>query len=163
MGTRRGPMAHLLAGAAIVAGAIGIGVVEALRLPKGSVWLVVAITLVVVVARSLRSTRRALVNWAAGITMVWMLLMTLGVPLVDQARSYRTVAADLARAVPPDSGCIARRNMGDAQRALLYYFAKVRTVPPDAPAAEQCGALLLQAAPQRIPHVDPEWAEVCRS
>jgi hypothetical protein len=47
-------MAHLLAGAAIVAGAIGIGVVEALRLPKGSVWLVVAITLVVVVvARSL--------------------------------------------------------------------------------------------------------------
>ena len=54
MGTRRGPMAHLLAGAAIVAGAIGIGVVEALRLPKGSVWLVVAITLVVVVvARSL--------------------------------------------------------------------------------------------------------------
>jgi 4-amino-4-deoxy-L-arabinose transferase-like glycosyltransferase len=33
---------------------------------------------VVVVARSLRSARRALVNWAAGITMVWMLLMTLG-------------------------------------------------------------------------------------
>ncbi|HET6265782.1 MAG TPA: glycosyltransferase family 39 protein, partial [Usitatibacter sp.] len=46
------------------------------------VWLVV-------VARSLRSTRRAVVNWTAGIAMIWMLMMTLGVPLVDQARSYR--------------------------------------------------------------------------
>jgi 4-amino-4-deoxy-L-arabinose transferase-like glycosyltransferase len=117
---------------------------------------------IVVVARSLRSTRRALVNWAAGITMVWMLLMTLGLPLVEQARSYRTVAGKLAAAVPPDAGCIARRNMGDAQRALLYYFARVRTVPSEAPAAEQCGALLLQAAPQRMPNVEPEWTEVWR-
>ena len=117
---------------------------------------------VVVVARSLRSTRRALVNWAAGITMVWMLLMTLGVPLVDQARTYRAVAANLAAAVPADAGCIARRNMGDAQRALLYYFARVRTVPPEAPAADQCGALLLQAHPQRIPKVESEWTEVWR-
>ncbi|HUQ29617.1 MAG TPA: glycosyltransferase family 39 protein, partial [Usitatibacter sp.] len=40
---------------------------------------------VVVVARSLRSTRRAIVNWAAGITMSWMLMMTIGLPFVDQA------------------------------------------------------------------------------
>jgi 4-amino-4-deoxy-L-arabinose transferase-like glycosyltransferase len=117
---------------------------------------------VVVVARSLRSPRRALVNWAAGITMVWMLLMTLGVPFVDRARSYRTVAAKLAAAVPADAGCIVRRDMGDAQRALLHYFAKVRTIPAEAPAAEQCGALLLQAAPQRIPEVGSEWTEVWR-
>jgi 4-amino-4-deoxy-L-arabinose transferase-like glycosyltransferase len=58
---------------------------------------------IVVVARSLRSPRRALVNWAAGITMVWMLVMTLGVPLVDQARSYRAVSARLVRALPPTS------------------------------------------------------------
>ena len=115
---------------------------------------------VVVVARSLRSTRRALVNWAAGITMVWMLIMTLGVPLVDQARSYRKVATALAAAVPPDAGCIARRNVGDAQRALLYYFARLRTIPAEAPAAEQCGALLVQAAPDRSPKVEPEWIEV---
>src|SRR6185437_10505769 len=76
----------------------------------------------VVVARSLRSTRRALVNWAAGITMVWMLVMTLGLPLVDQARSYRGVAARLAAELSPAPTCIARRNLGDAQRALLDYF-----------------------------------------
>jgi 4-amino-4-deoxy-L-arabinose transferase-like glycosyltransferase len=75
---------------------------------------------VVVVARSLRSTRRALVNWAAGITMVWMLVMTLGVPLVDQARSYRVLSARLVDALPPGFQCIApprrgRRTAGAAR------------------------------------------------
>ena len=64
------------------------------------IWLAVA-------ARSLRSTRRALVNWTAGITMVWMLVMTLGVPLVDQARSYRAVSTKLVAALPPNFRCIA--------------------------------------------------------
>ncbi len=117
---------------------------------------------IVVVARSLRSTRRALVNWAAGITMVWMLVMTLGIPLVDQARSYRGVAARLLAHVPRDAGCIARRNVGDAQRALLDYFAGLRTVPLGAPAAAGCGALLVQAVPLRAPAVDAEWQEVWR-
>ena len=119
------------------------------------VWLVV-------VARSLRSTRRALVNWAAGITMVWMLVMTLGVPLVDQARSYRAVSARLAAALPPDAGCVARLHVGDAQRALLDYFAKLRTVPAEAPGAARCGALLVQATPLHIPDVEAQWTEAWR-
>ena len=117
---------------------------------------------IVVVARSLRSTRRALVNWAAGITMVWMLVMTLGVPLVDQARSYRAVSGRLVAALPPDAGCVARRNLGDAQRALLNYFAGLRTVAADAPAAARCGALLVQASPLRIPVPGVDWSEIWR-
>jgi hypothetical protein len=114
------------------------------------------------VARSLRSNRRAIVNWTAGITMVWMLVMTLGVPLVDQARSYRAVSARLVRALPPDFKCIARRNVGEAQRALLDYFANVRTIPAEFPAADRCGALLVQAHPLRVPVAGPEWAETWR-
>jgi 4-amino-4-deoxy-L-arabinose transferase-like glycosyltransferase len=117
---------------------------------------------IVVVARSLRSTRRAIVNWAAGITMVWMLMMTLGVPLVDQARSYRALSARLAASIPPGHGCIARRNVGDAQRALLDYFAGIRTVRAELPAAAACGALLVQAHPLRIPLAGPYWIETWR-
>src|SRR5262249_32131396 len=73
---------------------------------------------VAVVARSLRSNRRALVNWTAGITMAWMLMMTLGLPAVDEVRSYRSLAARVAAQVPAGS-CVARRNVADAQRALL--------------------------------------------
>ncbi|HXS54450.1 MAG TPA: glycosyltransferase family 39 protein [Usitatibacter sp.] len=113
----------------------------------------------VVVARSLRSTRRALVNWTSGITMVWMLVMTLGVPLVDQARSYRAVASRLVENLPPDFRCVARENVGDAQRALLDYFVNLTTIPVDFPAASRCRALLVQATPLRAPKVPPGWAE----
>lgn len=115
-----------------------------------------------VVARSLRSTRRAIVNWAAGITMAWMLMMTLGVPLVDQARSYRAVSSRIVAALPPDFVCIARRGVGDAQRALLDYFVNMQTIRDDFPAAQRCRALLVQAPPLRIPSVGPEWTEAWR-
>jgi 4-amino-4-deoxy-L-arabinose transferase-like glycosyltransferase len=117
---------------------------------------------IVVVARSLRSTRRAIVNWAAGITMSWMLMMTLGLPFVEQARSYRDVSARVAAALPPDFVCIARMNLGDAQRALLDYFANIETTPVEMPAANRCNALLVQAAPLKIPKVGPQWEEVWR-
>jgi 4-amino-4-deoxy-L-arabinose transferase-like glycosyltransferase len=119
------------------------------------VWLVV-------VSRSLRSTRRALVNWAAGITMVWMLVMTLGVPLVDEAKSYRAVSSRIVAALPRDFGCVARKNVGDAQRASLDYFVNMTTVREDLPQASRCKALLVQATPLRAPAVGPEWTEAWR-
>jgi 4-amino-4-deoxy-L-arabinose transferase-like glycosyltransferase len=120
------------------------------------IWLVV-------IARSLRSPRRALVNWAAGITMVWMLVMTLGVPLIDQARSYRAVAAKLVRALPPQFGCVASRNLGDAQRALLDYFVALRTFRAESPAAERCPVLLVQVSTQKSPGIAPPgWSETWR-
>jgi 4-amino-4-deoxy-L-arabinose transferase-like glycosyltransferase len=117
---------------------------------------------VVVVARSLRSTRRALVNWTAGITMVWMLMMTIGLPLVEEARSYRKVAARIVEELPPQFTCIARHNLGDPQRALLDYFANIRTVREDLPQAAACRALLVQAQPLKLPHVGDEWSETWR-
>ena len=119
------------------------------------VWLVVE-------ARSLRSTRRAVVNWTAGITMVWMLVMTLGVPLVDQARSYRDVSGRMIGAIPGDFQCIARRNVGDAQRALLDYYIGMRSVRDDQPAAQRCRVLLVQASPSRTPAVESPWTEIWR-
>ena len=116
------------------------------------IWLVV-------VARSLRSTRRALVNWTAGITMVWMLVMTLGVPLVDQARSYRAVSSKLVTGLPPNFRCIASKNLGDAQRALLDYFIGLRAIRFESPSAGRCNALLVQASPDREPAAPAGWRE----
>jgi 4-amino-4-deoxy-L-arabinose transferase-like glycosyltransferase len=116
---------------------------------------------VVIAARSLRSSRRAIVNWSAGIAMIWMLTMTLGVPFVDQARSYRAVSARLAREIG-GSSCIVRRNVGDAQRALLDYFQGLRTVPSDSSEAQRCDVLLLQASPNRPIAVEAGWHEVWR-
>ncbi len=129
-----------------------------------AVALAALLTLVwlVVVARSLRSTRRALVNWTAGITMVWMLAMTLGIPIIDQARSYRALASKVVEHLPAGFRCVARHNVGDAQRALLDYFVNLRMIRDDFPAAQHCGALLVQTRPPRVPMVGPQWSEVWR-
>lgn len=129
-----------------------------------AVALAALLTLVwlVVVARSLRSTRRALVNWTAGITMVWMLAMTLGIPLIDQARSYRALASKVVAHLPPDFRCVARLNLGDAQRALLDYFVNLRTIREEFPAARECRALIVQTKPPHAPAVGPQWEEVWR-
>src|SRR5258706_163532 len=132
------------------------------RGPCGALAALLTLIWLAVVARSLRSPRRALVNWAAGITMVWMLAMTLGLPLIDQAKSYRAVALRIVAAMPQDFTCIARQNLGEAQRALLDYFAGITTIRVEYPAASRCNALLVQTDPGNIPAVGPEWSEVWR-
>jgi hypothetical protein len=47
---RRGSRSGLvLAGAVVIAGGVAVAVVEWLRFPKGSVWIVVAVTIALVV------------------------------------------------------------------------------------------------------------------
>ncbi len=117
---------------------------------------------VAVVARSLRTTRRAVVNWSAGITMVWMLTMMLGLPLIDQARSYRAVAVALSGAIGA-SPCTIGAGVGDAQRALLDYFVGLRVVAPGHRDAGRCETLLAQVSAGRSPPVDGgRWTQAWR-
>jgi 4-amino-4-deoxy-L-arabinose transferase-like glycosyltransferase len=90
-----------------------------------------------------RSNRRALLNWAAGMTLLWALYSTIWLPYIDSRRSYRAVAESL-RAVLPQEGCVASRNLGDAQRALFQYFANLVTVRAETAPIDHCDALLVQ-------------------
>ncbi|HSE92394.1 MAG TPA: hypothetical protein VLF19_03740 [Methylomirabilota bacterium] len=58
MTTRRRRLGLALAGAVVIAGGLGVGVVELMRLPKGSVWVVVAATLGLVALIRALTTRR---------------------------------------------------------------------------------------------------------
>ena len=92
-----------------------------------------------------RSHRRAVLNWAVGMTLVWGLYTTIWLPYLDSRRSYRPVAESLAAHLPAGS-CVAGRDLGDAQRALLEYFIGLVTVRDDTPGADGCDALLVQVA-----------------
>jgi hypothetical protein len=50
MSRRRSHWGSVLAAAVVIVAGFGVAVVEALRLPKGSIWLVVAAALVLVLA-----------------------------------------------------------------------------------------------------------------
>jgi 4-amino-4-deoxy-L-arabinose transferase-like glycosyltransferase len=90
-----------------------------------------------------RSNRRAALNWAAGMTLLWGLYMTIWLPYLDSRRSYRPVAQALA-AQRPASGCVASRRLGEPQRALFDYFAGLRTVREEVHPDHDCAMLLVQ-------------------
>jgi hypothetical protein len=94
--------------------------------------------------------------------MVWMLTMMLGLPVIDQARSYRGLATRLAAEIGP-SPCTLGAGLGDAQRALLDYFAGLRVLPPGHPDAGRCGTLVAQVNHGRMPAFDASgWRESWR-
>ena len=106
--------------------------------------LCLTILWVVLVRPARRSNRRAVLNWAAGITLIWGLSATIWMPYLNSRRTYDTLGQALSvhRAAPPS--CIARRDLGDAQRALFYHFGGVVTVDERAPEAAVCDQLLVQ-------------------
>jgi len=98
---------------------------------------------VVLVRPARRSNRRAILNWAAGMTLIWGLIATIWMPYLNTRRTYEAVAQGIALAAPAGS-CIERRGVGAAQRAAFYYFSGIVTVPDASPRAADCAALLVQ-------------------
>lgn len=105
-----------------------------------------------------RSMRRAVVNWAAGITLVWILAMTLWLPWLDSGKSYRGMVASLKQSMPEQYQCIGRDNLGEGQRAMLHYFGNIITRhDPD----DRCDLRLIQGDKLSRPLPDEaRWEKV---
>ena len=106
-----------------------------------------------------RSMRRAVVNWATGITLVWILAMTLWLPWLDSGKSYRGMVASLKQSMPEQYQCIGRDdNLGEGQRAMLHYFGNIitRRDPGD-----RCDLRLIQGDKLSRPLLDEaRWEEI---
>ena len=90
-----------------------------------------------------RSNRRAVLNWAVGMTLVWGLYMTIWLPYIDLRRSYRPVAEAIVAGLPAQ-GCVASRDLGEPMRALLYYYAGLATVREEQRPDHDCAYLVVQ-------------------
>lgn len=117
-------------------------------IPAALVVLAIVVTLawLVLALRMPRSPWRASIRWSLGLTSIWVLLAILWLPWIDYGKSYRSVSADFSRLLGEKPGCIARRNLGLAQRASLDYFNGIRTVSGNS--AKNCRYLISQARPQ---------------
>src|SRR6185295_11799946 len=81
-----------------------------------------------------KGPERPAAMWAAGITVMWGLLAVLFVGWADAAKSYRSMFAQMQRALPAKYNCIASRDLGEPQRASLHYFAGIITWREESPA-----------------------------
>jgi len=107
-----------------------------------------------------RSNRRAVLNWAAGMTLVWGLYMTIWLPYIDLRRSYRPVAEAIVPRLPA-TGCVASRELGEPLRALLYYYAGLATVREELKPDHDCAYLLVQhGRPEASAAAPPGWVAI---
>lgn len=111
----------------------------------GSMLAALALTVlwIALVRPARRSNRRAILNWAAGVTLLWGLVTTIWLPYIDSRRSYRWTFEALAKELPAQ-GCVASLHLGEPQRALLDYFTGVRTVREEVDKTQDCPAIIVQ-------------------
>jgi 4-amino-4-deoxy-L-arabinose transferase-like glycosyltransferase len=112
-------------------------------------------------ARSLPRNPRAVLNSATGITLVWVIIMTLALPWLDAGKSYRSMIASLQQALPARHTCISSSNLGEPQRAMLEYYAGILTRRTETHPEIKCDLLLMQGF-ARNPDAPPgpEWNKI---
>ncbi|MBC7779449.1 MAG: glycosyltransferase family 39 protein [Proteobacteria bacterium] len=109
-----------------------------------------------------RSNRRAIVNWAAGLTLFWALTNLFFLAYIDHGKSYRGMIAELNVHLPQQYRCVASQTLGESQRALLDYFAglKTRSVERSRAAAEECDVYLWQGWAWDDEALSAPWVKV---
>jgi len=114
-------------------------------------WTVFAVALAATFAwtwfglKSERSVYRGVTYWAACITLLWTLSMTLILSWIDYGKSYGPVAHALKQHVPAGTRCIQSIGLGESQRAAFDYHAEIVTQRLERRSGSTCRVLLVQA------------------
>jgi hypothetical protein len=104
---------------------------------------------------------KSLVLPASGVALCWLLLMTLMLPLVDYARSFRPLVNRIAKHVPLDE-CIAAPKVPRSLQASLEYFGPFQIDGAVDESQSSC-KYLIQIEPRREKRASPAgWVRVAR-
>jgi hypothetical protein len=106
-----------------------------------------------------RSARLAMpLAWALAATLPWTLFFTLWLAYADYGNGYRDLVAEMASRLPAGTHCIASRDLGEPQRAMLEYYAGIVTRAETSAAGKDCELLLVQQGPyEPLPAHERAW------
>jgi len=114
-------------------------------------------------ARRSHALWKSLVLPAGGVALCWLLMMTLLLPLLDQARSYRLLMSRISPYMPrSELVCAPGAHVG--LLTAMEYFGDYRVNGQALSRSEQamarCGSLVLRIQPKSQPPVMPGWRKV---
>ncbi len=104
---------------------------------------------------------KSLVLPAGGVALCWLLLMTLMLPPLNHARSFRSLVSRIAVYIPPDA-CIAAPGMPRGQVAALEYHGGYRVDAVTPARDSNCEFLLQVEARERTAPTDSRWKLLAR-
>lgn len=102
---------------------------------------------------------RGLVSWVSGLGLSWMLICQLLLPWVDHAKSYRSVFSSMQTAMKGNFDCMASKDLGESERAMLRYFSGINTYRQETLPEVSCDFLLIDGFQRQPPeHLrDKNW------
>jgi hypothetical protein len=109
--------------------------------------------------RAARGTRLAMpLAWSLAATLPWTLFFTLWLAYADYGNSYRGLVAELKTRLPKGTSCVANRDLGEPQRAMLEYYAGIVTRAEASVDGKNCELLLVQQTPyEPLPAHERAW------
>jgi len=110
--------------------------------------------------RSRHPLWKSMVLPASGVSLCWLLVMTLLLPPLDHARSYRSLVSRIAQQIPRDA-CISAPGLPRAQVVALEYLGGYRVDATTPAAASSCAYLMLIETRQPAAPA-PGWQLVAR-
>ena len=120
--------------------------------------IIATVLWIIMVWRVGRSMRRATLNWSFGVTLIWILAMTLWLPWLDSGKSYRNMVIAMKQAMPKQYQCVAGEHLGEAQRAMLHYFGNIITRRDS---KQRCDLRLIQGDKLSRPLLDEtRWEKI---
>ncbi len=103
---------------------------------------------------------KSLVLPAGGVALIWLMLMTLGLPLVDHARSPKALVTQLQMLLPRGA-CVAAPGVPPATVAAMEQFGRWRVLAQadadKAALAAGCNHLLRLTRQRPLPAAPPGW------
>jgi hypothetical protein len=121
-------------------------------------WLVVWRT-----GRSRHPVWKSMVLPASGVSLCWLLLMTLWLPLLNHARSYRPLVSRIAKHIAPNQGnCVVASGVPAGQIAAMEYFGSYTVDAVSTARASNC-QFLIRVAHQSEKLMAPlGWKNIAR-
>ncbi len=104
---------------------------------------------------------KSLVLPASGVALCWLLLMSLWLPLLDYARSYRPLVERIARHVP-SSACVSTLGVSRGQIVAMEYMGGWRVQAVGSVEQTNCPYLLELERAGSAKAVPPGWRLVAR-
>ncbi|MGE5173116.1 MAG: ArnT family glycosyltransferase, partial [Betaproteobacteria bacterium] len=128
---------------------------------NGSLFVIACLyTLIwfIVVMRSSAYEHSYIVNWSAGMVLIWGLVMTLWLPWIDAGSGYRAMFTSLRDKIPSQCRSVMMQGLGESERALLVYYTGVLPRAAAGNGHGNCDMLLVQSSGKsKAPSPGPGW------
>ncbi len=131
------------------------------QLLKLALGMAVTVAWVLLIPRLPSGPQRPLVAWSGSVALLWALAAVFFVPWIDSANTYRGMMLSIRAAMPAQYRCVSSYNLGEPQRAMLEYFARIVTYRETEPTRKRhCDMLLVQGSRFGIYTPDESWEPI---